>query len=225
MLFPNKLFHIYNHANGTDNLFTTDANYFFFLQKILKYIVPICDVYAYCLLPNHFHLFVRVKMKAEAITFYENYLQSNNLDPTERMDVQDRISKIIHLDIDGNSDLQYQKYISKQFSNLFSSYTQSFNKVYNRRGSLFLKNFKSKEVDSAKYLASIVQYIHYNPVKHQLVSKVEHWKWSSYQYFVSNHQSFVLKDKVLAYFGSADEFILAHSRRCIFDGGNEFEYF
>ncbi|HEA31502.1 MAG TPA: hypothetical protein ENH91_16170 [Leeuwenhoekiella sp.] len=35
-------------------------------------------------------------------------------------------------------------HVSKQFSNLFSSYTQAFNKQQKRKGSLFMKNFKRK---------------------------------------------------------------------------------
>ena len=60
-LLPNCFYHVYNHANGSDNLFNNDANYFFFLEKYKQYILPIADTFAYCLMPNHFHLFVRFK--------------------------------------------------------------------------------------------------------------------------------------------------------------------
>ncbi|MDH6252160.1 REP element-mobilizing transposase RayT [Chryseobacterium sp. H1D6B] len=55
------VYHIYTHANGDDLIFRDDGNYNFFLDKLLKYIVPIADVYAYCLMPNHFHLLIRFK--------------------------------------------------------------------------------------------------------------------------------------------------------------------
>lgn len=31
------------------------------MNKLLKYIIPVADIYAYCLLPNHFHLLLRFK--------------------------------------------------------------------------------------------------------------------------------------------------------------------
>lgn len=77
--------------------------------------------------------------------------------------------------------------LSKQFSNFFSSYSQSFNKVYQRRGSLFLKNFKRKLIDSEAYLFQLIIYIHTNPVKHGFTSNLSDWEWSSYATFAHNY--------------------------------------
>jgi REP element-mobilizing transposase RayT len=41
-------------------------NYDYFLRLCKKYILPIADLYAYCLLPNHFHLLLRIKEKKES---------------------------------------------------------------------------------------------------------------------------------------------------------------
>lgn len=46
-------YHIYNHANGNKNLFLEEDNYIFFLNKYYKFIDPIADTFAYCLMPNH----------------------------------------------------------------------------------------------------------------------------------------------------------------------------
>ena len=56
-----NFYHIYNHANGSENLFRNDENYNFFLRKWSQHIEPIADSYAYCLMPNHFHFLVRIK--------------------------------------------------------------------------------------------------------------------------------------------------------------------
>jgi len=53
------VYHIYTHANGKDLIFREDENYKYFLSKLLKYIIPIAEIYAYCLMPNHFHLLIR----------------------------------------------------------------------------------------------------------------------------------------------------------------------
>lgn len=58
-------YHIYNHANGNEILFRENENFLFFLDKFKEYIHPIVDVYAYCLMPNHFHFLLRVKAREE----------------------------------------------------------------------------------------------------------------------------------------------------------------
>lgn len=57
--FRNELYHIYNRGNNRQKIFFRPDNYRFFLSKIRRYIIPYCDVLAYCLMPNHFHLLIR----------------------------------------------------------------------------------------------------------------------------------------------------------------------
>lgn len=54
-------YHIYNRANGSDNLFRQKSDYRHFLRLYQKYIVPVADTFAWVLMPNHFHLLVRIK--------------------------------------------------------------------------------------------------------------------------------------------------------------------
>ena len=54
-------YHVFNHAHGKDDLFSSEYDYNTFLQLIEKYILPIANIYAYSLLPNHFHFLVRIK--------------------------------------------------------------------------------------------------------------------------------------------------------------------
>jgi len=58
-------YHIYNQANGSENLFKENENYRYFLQQYKKYIHPIAHTYAYCLLPNHFHFLLAIKGERE----------------------------------------------------------------------------------------------------------------------------------------------------------------
>ncbi len=67
---PDTIYHIYNHGNPEDNIFREDTNYGFFLKRYRKYIPPIADTYAYCLMPNHFHVMVRVKGREELEKFF-----------------------------------------------------------------------------------------------------------------------------------------------------------
>jgi hypothetical protein len=45
MFQPGKYYHLYNHANGFENIFKTEDNYRFFLQKYASYLNPIADTY------------------------------------------------------------------------------------------------------------------------------------------------------------------------------------
>ena len=102
-------------------------------------------------------------------------------------------------------------FISKKFSNFFSSYTQAFNKQQSRTGSLFQKNFKRKEIDSEEYLYRVINYIHFNPVNAKLVRRIEDWEFSSYVDLISDHRSFLQKEEVLALYGNRENFKIVHS--------------
>lgn len=61
-LYKDHLYHIYNRGNGKENIFFEERNYFYFLSQYEKYLFELLDTFAYCLLPNHFHLLVRPKV-------------------------------------------------------------------------------------------------------------------------------------------------------------------
>ena len=64
---PEQVYHIWTHANGSENLFRVGENYRYFLKKYAFYIYPVVDTYAYCLMPNHLHLMVRIKSEEEVL--------------------------------------------------------------------------------------------------------------------------------------------------------------
>jgi len=74
--------------------------------------------------------------------------------------------------------------IKKKFGELLRTYTRGYNKQYNRTGSLFQQNTKSKIILKEEYLKALVVYIHQNPLRSDLVEKQEDWKFSSFNDFV-----------------------------------------
>ncbi|HZI24926.1 MAG TPA: hypothetical protein VFD46_07615 [Chryseolinea sp.] len=56
-----------------------------------------------------------------------------------------------------NSRYSESQFVSKQFSNLFSSYSQAFNKQQRRMGNLFISNFKRSKVDAEEYLTTLIK--------------------------------------------------------------------
>jgi len=64
-LQPGVFYHIYNRGTNREDIFIEGRNYDYFMQLYIKYIEPVVETYAYCLLKNHFHLLVRVKEEAD----------------------------------------------------------------------------------------------------------------------------------------------------------------
>lgn len=54
----NRFYHIYNRGNNKEKIFFNDSNYLFFLRKIKIELTPACELIAYCLMPNHYHLLI-----------------------------------------------------------------------------------------------------------------------------------------------------------------------
>jgi len=76
ILEPDCFYHIYNRGNNKEDLFLEPENYSHFLNLIKIHIIEIADIYAYCLLKNHFHLVLKIKSKTE---LPEKYHSGNNL--------------------------------------------------------------------------------------------------------------------------------------------------
>ena len=58
---PAHFYHLYNRGNNKEHIFYNDENYTYFLTLVKKYLLPICDIYSFCLLPNHFHFIIKIK--------------------------------------------------------------------------------------------------------------------------------------------------------------------
>ncbi|MEQ9008210.1 MAG: transposase, partial [Ekhidna sp.] len=48
----------YNQGNNKERIFLSRDNQLFFLEKFRKFVLPHCNVLAYCLMPNHFHFLI-----------------------------------------------------------------------------------------------------------------------------------------------------------------------
>jgi len=60
-----KYYHIYNRGINRGNIFFEDRNYAYFLELYARHVEPVAQTFAYCLMANHFHLLVRIKLPRE----------------------------------------------------------------------------------------------------------------------------------------------------------------
>jgi len=64
-LLPDRYYHVFNQGNEKRLIFFQEKNYQYFLNKYAEYMHDYVDTFAYCLLDNHFHLFIKIKSHEE----------------------------------------------------------------------------------------------------------------------------------------------------------------
>jgi REP element-mobilizing transposase RayT len=168
-------YHVYNRGNSYADIFVEERNYDLFLSMKKKYLLQVADIYAYCLMKNHFHLLLRIKNTQE---------------------IEDE-------------KLRVKPYLA--FAYMFNAYAKTFNKTYNRRGSLFQEHLKKEVISNDEYLRQAVRYIHLNPVKHRFSDTVADYPHSSFNAYLSDKKTLLKRDDVLKFFGGLENFKLCHN--------------
>ena len=72
---PGGTFHIYNRGNNFQDVFFVTDDYLLFLSKMKQYLSNYCSIYAFALLPNHYHLLIRVNDNLAMNTFSQQFLK------------------------------------------------------------------------------------------------------------------------------------------------------
>jgi len=196
-------YHVFNRTNNKEALYRSNANKLYFINLCRIRLKGYIDIHAMALLGNHFHMAIRIKSQEE-ITKFLSDLPRKDMSATEKSFLS---AKVIQRNV---HDL-----VSKQFSRVFNSYTQAFNKKYKRAGHLFHAPFKRAEIKSEVHLLQIIRYIHLNSKNHGIVSDFRLDKWNSYQSILKSNKKNVFYDVVeqestLALFESRELFISSH---------------
>jgi putative transposase len=178
------IYHIWNRGVNHGSIFLEDENYRYFLKLYIHHIEPVVATYAYCLLPNHFHLLIRTRTEDDQRAY--------------RQAIQVGLARSLSP--------------SQAFSNFFNAYVRAFNKRHGRTGGLFEDRFGRKLVQTDVYLSQLVTYIHQNPLKHGLVDNLQDWRYSSFDALANNRLTRADRVEVLSWFGSESNFIAAHRK-------------
>jgi len=181
-----KYYHIYNRGNNGIDIFFDVDSYYHFLRLYDKYVTPIAETFAWCLLKNHFHVLVYIKLEDE---IDQSKLEYSTVEKPKIIDA------------------------SKQFGHLFNAYTQAINKKFNRTGSLFEKPFERKVVESDKYFQNLIFYIHNNPVFHRFTDRISDYPWSSFETILSDKPTRLRREQVITIFETRENFIDYHSQK------------
>jgi putative transposase len=202
-----QIYHIFNQGNKRQKIFFKRENYLFFLKKLRQFVLPYCDILAWCLMPNHFHLMVLV-----------NKVQLSLQDRSElpRQVVRSRSATPSRTPT-ANQPLAKEN-LNKSIGIMLSSYTRAIQKQENFTGSLFRQKTKAECVTcfngltpsfivkdgitqnnrltpEKQYPQVLFNYIHLNPLKAGLVKHVLDWEFSSAKdYFGLRDGTLINKD-------------------------------
>lgn len=105
--------------------------------------------------------------------------------------------------------------LSKFMHRLNTSFSRHYNKLNQRVGFVFRDRFLSQPITSPKHLINCLVYIHNNPVKANIVSSPEKYKFSSYNEFIG--KKIIISDESVKLLFKNDEnyinkFIFLHKK-------------
>ena len=169
-----------------------------FLKKCAEYLHPVCQTYAYCLMPNHFHLLIKVRSIEELMIFY----RENQIRKGKEINEQDILSETF----------DFHKLVMLQFQHFLNGYAQAINKQFNRKGGLFLNNLKRIIVPTDSYFTSLIHYIHFNPVHHGFCKDLSDWHHSSYNAFLLEKATRLERVEILNWFGNREQYLRFHQQ-------------
>ena len=170
-LKPNTVYHLFSHAVENNNLFYDNGNYDFALQKWAHFAKGYFHTYAFCLMPNHFHLCVQTLPQPPNI----------QLASSSKLDASSATTGSVH---------------SKQMNNFLSSYAQSLNKQRGRKGTLFRERFGRIPVYNIDHFKDLMCYIHHNPIHHFDYEDYSDWVFSSYPHYAFGNESTFLNTEI-----------------------------
>ena len=178
---PDQYYHFYNRGNNRQVVFMERENYVYFLKGIKRYLRGRVEVIAYCLMPTHYHLLVKVVAKQQT------------------SEVANQTSEVLRQDASKQVSLAMQKFLI--------SYTKAINKRFDRTGALFQGQFQAKPVTTYKHLLTLCAYIHANPVKDGLAASPEMWDFSNYLEWMGLRNGTLVNHEFIAEnFGTGEEY-------------------
>lgn len=72
-ILAGKYYHLFNRGNNYENVFYTHDDYLYFLKRFKHHLKAYCEIFAYALLPNHYHILIRINEGVEGCTFSNQF--------------------------------------------------------------------------------------------------------------------------------------------------------
>ena len=165
-----EFYHVYNRGNNQQVIFFTERNYFFFLKKIREQLLPVADIIAYCLMPNHFHFLLRATE--------DGLKERESFGGKSMQQLAYRIGILLS---------SYSQAINKQ-NNTTGSLFQQKTKA----------KILSEVNDGSRtsYFEQCFHYIHQNPAVAGIVKDVSEWTYSSYPDYIGQRNGTLCGEEI-----------------------------
>ena len=162
---PDQIYHVYNRGNNKTRIFFDQSNYLYFLRKVRSKWLLYCDLFCYCLMPNHFHFMLQSNKRGCETSLVKG--RSTGLQNLSRFVGHTLSSYTQAINIQNNTT-----------GNLFQKKTKA-------------KCLTDDEMRNAGYIVqdypvNCFNYIHSNPLKAGLVKDPKDWPYSSWLDYYGN---------------------------------------
>ena len=187
---PSK-YHLIDRVVNRDYVLGRDEKnmFVYFMRKYAAF--HDVQVLSYCIMDNHFHLLVEVppKKKGAAIPMSdEAFLACLKAFSSQIYftDIKQMLERLRESGSDKAAEEVKAKHTCRMrdlscfMQGLKRRFTQWFNKTHNRTGTLWEGRFKSVLVEDGYAARVMSAYIDLNPIRAGMVSRPEHYRWSSY---------------------------------------------
>lgn len=229
-----EFYHIFNRGNAGQIIFPKEKNYPHFLNRLKDYMDNYWQFYAYALLPNHFHLMIKVKQEKQLIeAASQDFKKVSRLflnkfaltDYAEKhpdlLNFKNLVNLVLHdsknyhqLFYKHTPSIFYEKLlhwvVSERFRRFSLSYAKGIREQEGGNGSLFQKLFRRKLLDHQSYRTQLVLYLHRNLIHHGKAGDLSEKGWTSYYSMLSEKPTRLRRDEVLKWFDGKDNFQKLH---------------
>ncbi len=195
-------YHLFNRGSNCQNIFYLPKNYDYFLKLLKDFLGGYVYFLAYSLMPNHFHLVIKVK--DEIVTEKDKnqgdegtVLSEENGSVTGTLIIKD--------------EAEIGKIVVKQLKRMFITYAMAINNQENRVGNLFDPKYKRLLIESQDYLEYVIFYTHFNPEKHGIANNFRAYRFSSFKAINGTGKTNVARDFVHELYGGKEGFLNYHN--------------
>ncbi|NCA97939.1 MAG: hypothetical protein EOM08_03455 [Clostridia bacterium] len=95
--------------------------------------------------------------------------------------------------------------LDKMMRRLNTRYAIYYAKKHRLSGSVFGSHYSASEVNDKKYLVSVIQYIAANPVKPNLVQKINEYRWCAHLEIVARKQENIISNRLFELLGGNND--------------------
>jgi putative transposase len=191
-------YHIFNRGTNRQNIFFQPKNYDYFLKLLKDFLGDYVYFLAYSLMPNHFHLVIKVK---------DEIATETDKDQGDEGTVRSEENGSIII----KDEVEIGKIVVNQLKRMFITYAMAINNQENRVGNLFDPKYKRLLIENQDYLEYAIFYTHFNPEKHGIVDDFRKYKYCSYSAVAGIGKTSMAREFVFELYGGKEAFLNYHN--------------